>query len=98
MASRLEPRQTRSGFVPVPGTGTWPKESAPPDLRSEELRAPELLATQLAVDGERRAERSPAGGAAPEHLAAALGALVRHLAFELVEPSPRCAEIGRAHV
>src|SRR6266516_6613004 len=90
-ASLRHPGHTGSSFVPVPGTGTCPKESAPTDLRSEELRVTELFAARLAVDGECRAERSRARRAAAEHLAAALRALVRHLGLELVEPPPRGA-------
>src|SRR5690349_5843315 len=66
---------------------------APTDLRAEEVRLAQRLAAGLALDREGRAERLVAGRAAPQHHAAALQALLREFALELLEPAPRGAAL-----
>src|SRR5206468_2832218 len=79
-----------------PGRADLPRRerhllAASPDLRAEELVRAQRLVALLALDGGDRRERGTAGLAAPQQLAAALRALLRHLGLELLEPAPRRA-------
>src|SRR5215510_13219371 len=66
---------------------------APPDAASEQLRRAQRLAAVLAIDRKRRADRGRTRGAAPKHRPAALGAFLRNLILELLEPSTRGAAV-----
>src|SRR5262249_55022179 len=71
--------------------GRRPLLTAALDRRAEELVGPQRLAALLAVDGRDRRDRRVAARATPQQHAAALRALVGHLALELLEPPARGA-------
>src|SRR5262249_7858212 len=89
-APRAAPTSPRTGRRRRDSCHGSARPSAPlSDRRAEQLPLAQRGAALLAVDRERRAERRRAGGAAAQHGAAALPALVRDLGLELVEPPLR---------
>jgi hypothetical protein len=67
------------------------RRSSPADLGAEELVRAQGLTALLAIDRRDRRERRAARLAAAQELPAALGAFVRDLRLELLEPPPRRA-------
>src|SRR3954469_13565510 len=80
--------RSRSSGRSSSGAGSTTTLTAP-DLAPEKLVVADGLPALFAVDDRDRREAGIAAGAAAEHDAAALRALVRHFRLELLEPALR---------